>query len=317
MKRRTTVLLIGSLAAVVTLGTAFVVLNAAFARTIDPGGNCASGFSTLVDCSYQRSSQTISQGTPDPAFASDKPHRFQPTYTDVTSWGIVDCPQNAVARRLLCAVPSAAAPIQGASDNDTGLPLPKPWLVRTARESRFIKSLHVETPLDLKSALGFYRTELGKRGWTEDDGAVVTPDRAAIAFTTKDGPALLRLIYQDDRTIANLSLRRPADADDAIVPKPGQVRLRLGNSTDEEAVITVNQQTITLAARTAARLTDNPETGHQAPGAQEIDLPPGKHKVALKLASGATQKAELEVAVGETWGLVVGKAGVPLPLQLY
>jgi hypothetical protein len=48
-----------------------------------------------------------------------------------------------------------------------------------------------------------------ERGWTENDGAVVEPDRAVIAFTTTDGPALLRLIHEDERTIADLSLRKP------------------------------------------------------------------------------------------------------------
>lgn len=316
MKRRTKAVLIGSLATVATVVTTFVVLNAAFARVVDPGHQCGSGYSTLVDCSYRQFSQTISQGTP--IFPSSTPRRFQPTYTDTTSWAVVDCPQNAVAKRLLCAVPAAAAPAQGGiDDSSTGLPLPKPWLVRTARDSRFIKSLHVETPLALASALGFYRAELGKRGWTENDNAVVAPDRAAIAFTTKDGAALLRLTHQADRTIVDLSLRKAADADDAILPKPGQVRLRLGNSTDEETVVTINQQTITLAARTGDKLTDNPETGSQAAGVQEIELPPGKYKVALKPASGAPQNREFEVAAGETWGLVVGKAGVLLPVQLY
>ena len=114
-------------------------------------------------------------------------------------------------------------------DAATGLPLPKPWLLTTAKNSPFIKSVHVETPLDLAAVLGFYRVELSKRGWTENDGAVVEPDRAVIAFTTTDGPALLRLIHQDDRTIADLSLRKPAAANAGIQPRPGQARLMLGN----------------------------------------------------------------------------------------
>jgi hypothetical protein len=58
--------------------------------------------------------------------------------------------------------------------------------------------------------LGFYRVELSKRGWTEIDGAVVAPERAVITFTTTDGSALLRLIHQEGRTIADLSLHKPA-----------------------------------------------------------------------------------------------------------
>ena len=216
------------------------------------------------------------------------------------------------------------APAQVASDDReverseaTGLPLPKRRVVTTAINSPFIQSIHVETPFDLAAVLGFYRAELSKRGWTENDGAVVEPDRAVIAFTTTDGPALLRLIHEDERTIADLSLRKPAAANAGILPRPGQVRLMLGNDTDEEAVITINEQTIELAARAGSNLTDAPDAGRKAPDSPSIDLPPGKYKVTLKVASSAAQNREFEVAADETWGLLVGPAGVPLPVHLY
>ena len=179
----------------------------------------------------------------------------------------------------------------------------------------FIKAFHLETPLDLAAVLRFYRLALSKRGWSENGGAVVEPDSAVIAFTTSDGPAQLRLTRQHDRTIADLSLRKPADPKGAILPMPGQVRLLLGNATDEAAVVTINEQTIELAAR--AELTEAPARGRKSPDGQEINLPPGKYKVSLKLASGAAQNREFEVAADETWGLLAGPAGVPLPLHIY
>lgn len=314
MNRRTKgVLLIGGLAAVTAVVATFVALTGAVARVLDPGHACETGFSTLVNCNYHWSSITVSQGTP--IFPSSSPPKFQPTYTDVTSWSVVDCPQNAIAKRVLCATPAGA---QAASDDsDTGLPLPKPWVLRTAKSSRFITSVHVETPLDLASVLGFYRASLGTRGWKEDSGAVVESDRAVIPFTTSDGPALLRLIHQDDRTIADLSRRKPADADAGILPQPGQVRLRLGNTTDEAAVITINGQSIKLAARAGRDLADDTDAGRKSPGSAEIDLPPGKYKVAIMSTSAAVQNREFEVAAGETWGLLVGSAGVLLPVHLY
>jgi hypothetical protein len=121
------------------------------------------------------------------------------------------CPENTIARRLLCAVASDTAPVRAASDDlATGLPRPTPWLLTTGKNSPFIAAVHVETPLDLASVLHFYRGALSTRGWTENDGATVAPDRAVIAFTTSDGPALLRLTRQDGRTIADLSRRKPA-----------------------------------------------------------------------------------------------------------
>lgn len=314
-RRRKAVLLVGGLA-IATAIASVAVLTAALARVVDPHHYCDSGFSRFVNCTYHWSSQTISQGTP--IFPSSAPPTFQGTYVNTTSWVIAQCPQSYVARGLLCAAASDVVPVEAASDDlVTGLPRPKPWLLTTGKNSRFITAVHVETPLDLAAALGFYRAELSRRGWTEDDGAVVEPDRAVIPFTTVVGPALLRLVHQDDRTIVDLSRRKPAATSAGILPMPGQVRLLLGNATDEEAVITVNGQTIKLAARAGVNLTDDPETVRKSEGSQEINLPPGKYKVALKIASGAAQNREFEVAANETWGLLAGPAGVPLPLHLY
>jgi hypothetical protein len=329
MNRRTkVVLLVGSLTVATALATV-VELTVALAKVMDPQHYCETGFSKLINCTYHRSSITTGQSTPiftTPSNAtstlpSGSPDTFRPTYVDVTSWGVADCPRNYIARRLLCAVPSEEAPAQAADDDPvTGLPRPKPWLLTTAKDSTFIKAFHVETPLDLAGVLRFYRLELSKRGWSENVGAVVEPGRVVIAFTTSDGPALLRLTRQDDRTIADLSLRKAAAINAGILPIPilpisGQVRLLLGNATDEEAVITINEQTIELAA--GAKLADDPATGRKSPDSQEINLPPGKYKVFLKLASGAAQNHEFEVAADETWGLVAGPAAVPIPLRLY
>jgi hypothetical protein len=91
-----------------------------------------------------------------------------------------------------------------------------------------------------------------------------------------------------------------------ILPKAGQVKLMLGNMTDEEAVITINKQTIRVAAG----------AGRNSPDGPKLDLPPGKYKVTIKVASRAAQNQEVEVGADETWGLLVGPGGV-LPLHLY
>jgi hypothetical protein len=96
---------------------------------------------------------------------------------------------------------------------------------------------------------------------------------------------------------------------------PGQARLLLGNSTDEEAFITINEQTIKLAA--GLKLMDDPATRRKSPDSQEVNLAPGKYKVSIKIASGAVQNREFELAADETWGLVAGQDGVPLPLHVY
>ena len=63
-----------------------------------------------------------------------------------------------------------------------------------------------------------------------------------------------------------------------MLAKPGLVRLRLGNDTDQETVITINEPTIKLAAHVGSRLTD-PKTESKLPDGPQIDLPLGKFKV--------------------------------------
>lgn len=184
-------------------------------------------------------------------------------------------------------------------------------------EFTLIEAVRVETPLGLAAVLSFYRGALGKRGWTENGVPIVEPDRAMVAFTTSSGPALLRLIRQHDRTVAELLVRKSAAANAELQPAQGQVRLLFGNTTDEAAVITINEQTIKLDARAGRHLTDAPATGRRSSDGAEINLPPGMYKVALQIAGGAAQTLEFAVAADETWGLLVGPDGVALPMRLY
>src|SRR5262249_12350878 len=139
-------------------------LSVAFAKIVDPHNYCETGFSRLVGCSLHWSSKSIHQGTPvfttPSSSTSTTPLSSRHTFgtVDTTSWAVADCPKNHIARRLLCAVPSDAAPIQAGSDDlATGLPRPKPWLLTTGKKTPFISAVHVETPLDLAGTLRFYR----------------------------------------------------------------------------------------------------------------------------------------------------------------
>jgi phage gp45-like len=146
---------------------------------------------------------------------------------------------------------------------------------------------------------------------------VVEPDRAVIAFTTSDGPTLLRLTRQDGKTIADLSRRKRAVATSGLLPKPGQVKLMLGNKTDDAAVVTIDERTIRLAARAGEQLAYSDDTADELPDSQKIDLPPGKYKVTIRVDGSTAQNRAFEVAANETWGLLVGPDGAPLPMRLY
>jgi len=242
---------------------------------------------------------------------------------DQTWWATRNrCVPDYLGERLICGALGILARAAGRAfeakmSDDAGLPLPAGWDLMTAKNAAFIRSAHIETPLDLASALGFYRSALGQRGWTETDSAAIASDRAEIAFTTADGPATLRLIRQDNRTIADLSLRKRWTVTAGIPPKPGQVKLMLGNETDDAAVVTVDERTISLAAHAGEKLIYTDDAANETSDIPKIDLPPGKHKVTIKAEGSAAQTRELEIAANETWGLLVGPDGAPLPIRLY
>ena len=242
---------------------------------------------------------------------------------DQTWWAVRDrCAADTLGERLLCDAVGVLAratsrTFEGKMSEDMGLSLPDGWDLMTAKNSPFIRSAHVETPLELASVLDFYRAALGGNGWTENDGAVVEPDRAVIAFTTSDGPAMLRLTHQDGKTIADLSRRKRAVATSGLLPKPGQVKLMLGNKTDDAAVVTIDERTIRLAARAGEQLAYSDDTADELPDSQKIDLPPGKYKVTIRVDGSTAESQAFEVAANETWGLLVGPDGAALPIRLY
>ena len=216
--------------------------------------------------------------------------------------------------------PVASAPQAAAqdleADPDSALPVPKQHSMSSlaagkipGTETPFRRELTASIPADLASVLGFYRRELGKLGWKEAaDRAVIQPDQAQLAFASPDGPATLRLGRDNNETTVDLAQKIPAAAAKAdIAPKPGQARLLLGNIGDKEAVLTINRQTIKIAAGAG---------GPHAKG-PTLDLPPGKYQYSVKAAGGASQSNEIEVAADDAWGLMIAPDGEVLPLHVY
>ena len=80
----------------------------------------------------------------------------------------------------------------------------------------------------------------------------------------------------------------------------------IGNPNDVEAVVTINKQTIKVAAGVGAKAPDGPT----------LDLAPGKYPFSIKLPGKPAHNDELEVGADETWGLFIGPGGA-LPLLVY
>ena len=202
-------------------------------------------------------------------------------------------------------------------DPDAALPVPTQRSSSGVSSTKFPGSnqsfrteLEASIPAEISDVLSFYRAELTKRGWQEKtEGATVTAERAELAFTSPDGPAILKLGRARNETTVSLVQRNPQAAAKAdIMPKAGQARVVLGNMGAKEASLTINKQTVKIAAGAG---------GPQSPKGPMLDLPPGKYPYALRMPGQPTRTETLTVAAGDAWGLLVGPSGDVLPLQMY
>jgi hypothetical protein len=202
------------------------------------------------------------------------------------------------------------------AEPDSALPVPKQHSMSAigtgklpGTETAIRRELNASVPAELGSVLAFYRGELGKRGWQEITGrAVVKSDQAQLAFSSPEGPAVLTLGRSNGETSVNLAQKIPAAAAKGdIMPKPGQARLMFVNVGDSEAALTINRQTIKIAAGAG---------GPHAKG-PSLELPPGKYPYSLKVAGAPVQNNEIEIAADDTWGLMVAPGGEVMPLHVY
>jgi hypothetical protein len=209
-----------------------------------------------------------------------------------------------------------AAPQDLEAEPDSALPVPKEHSMSSigvgklpGTETAIRRELNASIPAGLNSVLAFYRAELGKRGWKEAaERAVVKSDQAQLAFVSPDGPATLKLGRSNDETSVNLAQKIPAAAAKGdVIPKPGQARLMFVNIGDSEAALTINKQTIKIAAGAG---------GPHAKG-PTLDLPPGKYQYSVKVAGRPAGNSEIEIAADDTWGLMVAPGGDVMPLQVY
>ena len=194
------------------------------------------------------------------------------------------------------------------AEESGGLPVPKRHTMSEGTTTPFRHDLKASVPLALTDVLGFYRRELGKRNWKEDvKGAVVTADKAVVAYASPDGPAVLKLDRKDKEISVELVVKNPGAAEKAgVLPKPGRVKVLFGNINDKEAALTFNNKTIKVAA----------DAGTKAPDGPTLDLAPGKYKYSIKPPGKPAQSEELDLGADETWGLMIGPGGV-LALQAY
>jgi hypothetical protein len=215
------------------------------------------------------------------------------------------------------AAPAANAAVQKLeAEPDSALPVPKEHTLSAigtgklpGTETAIRRELNASVPADLNSVLAFYRNELAKRGWKEAaERASIKPEQAQLAFSSPDGPAILKLGRSNDETTINLAQKIPgAAAKGDVMPKPGQAKLLFVNIGNSEAALTINKQTIKIA----------PGAGGPHAKGPTLDLPPGKYQYSLKVAGSPVRNNEIDVAADDTWGLMVAPDGAVMPLHVY
>ncbi len=174
----------------------------------------------------------------------------------------------------------------------------------------FRRELDASIPADLSAVLAFYRRELTKLDWKElPQGAVTRPDKLVLAFSSPQGPALLKLGRSNGETSINLTQKIPAEASKAgVMPPPGKAKLFFGNMGDVEVSITINKKIIKIPAGTG---------GPDTPGGPTLELAPGKYRYSVNMPGKPARNDQVEVGADDTWGLMAGPGGGVLSIQLY
>jgi hypothetical protein len=129
---------------------------------------------------------------------------------------------------------------------------------------------------------------------------VIKPDQALLAFSSPDGPAVLKLGRSNGQTTIDLVQKIPAAAArSGVMPKPGQANLSLINASQSDAVFTINERTFRIAAGSGVLPDMSPTIG----------LPPGKYRYSLEIANGPVQDNEIELTADDNTGLTIGANG--------
>lgn len=225
--------------------------------------------------------------------------------------------------RALAAVALAVAPVGTASAQSVkqltideldvtefaALPVPKPNTSAGSTKSKFFYAAMASLPASVDTIVAFYRRELPKRDITEvANAARISATDATLKFTTKEGPAVLKVAYEDGQANIELTVSQKAKAEaSGLMPKAGYVKILFGNIEETPGEITIGGATFKVKAGERA---ENPNTS------PSIEMKPGKHAFTVQLKGKPAHKDEHQFNAGEIWGILIGPGG-GLPLPMY
>ena len=189
-----------------------------------------------------------------------------------------------------------------AEDND-GYPVPSEHSMLGSESTLFRKSINVTTHAQVQDLVAFYQDQLPKKGFTTVSEHTAS-DNALLVFDTPNGPLSVSIKQEDsENASATLSISdKKAASKSPLFPKPGQIKVAIGNITEKAAEVTIAGKTIKVPAG----------AGTKAPDGPTLDLPPGKIEVSLKGGAGDSFQAGPD----QIWMAMIGPGGL-LFVQAY
>jgi hypothetical protein len=123
------------------------------------------------------------------------------------------------------------------AEDSNGYPIPADHSSSGSENTLFRRTITVSVSASVKSVVEFYRTELGKKGWKEQaDKAVIKDDAADMVFDSPDGAVAVKIAREGDVTNIGLTTHDQAAASKSpLFPKPGQIKVAIGNLTEKAA----------------------------------------------------------------------------------
>ena len=191
---------------------------------------------------------------------------------------------------------------------ESGLPVPTQNISKSMEQTPFLATSMVVVKADINDVTEFYRTELAKLKWQEDKThANMSATGGELNFVNPEGTARLLLATTEEGTQATLSTRSVEGAKKSgLMATEGNTKIILGNFADGDAVISIDNQSIKIAAH----------AGEMEPDGPSLELKPGSYSYKFTTPGEKAVTAELVVGENQIWSLMVAPGGA-LPIQLY
>ncbi|HRE22485.1 MAG TPA: hypothetical protein PKW21_15845, partial [Rhabdaerophilum sp.] len=221
----------------------------------------------------------------------------------------IDMPGAGVPPKSASAEPAPQAAAEEALERDetAGLPVPKASSSKGHERSPWRIEAQATVKATPASVLAFYRKELVALGWKETAPARTEGAKTIVGYAAADGPGVLTLTRKGQETSISLLLRKEAEAKKSgMMPKAGQAKILIGNMHDTAATVIVGGKTFKVA----------PGVGSEKPDGPSLDVPPGNHKVTIKIAGSPDSTEIVTVQGNDIWGVLIGPGGA-LPVQMY